>query len=117
MTTHQGHGHDATPAARAICRKQTAAFGTQADAFLAKLAGSFGWGYKDDAERAQLIRRTALRVGAITEDQASGYIGWDAVTGAPVRNDDQVVSARDAMIAIYRQNPGFTWNQFCNMHS
>jgi hypothetical protein len=115
---HTGHGHPSTTAARTECRKATAELELKARAFWAKLAESFGWGYKDADERARLVRGTAARLGVLTQEQAFGV--WVRDESSPTfQSIDRsgCVTAIEALVAIYRAVPEFTWSLFCQMHS
>lgn len=107
MTSHRTHNHPATPAARAACRAAEREIRNRAVAFVEK-ASSVGMG--------SYVIRTAVRIDAITQEQAFGSWGYNA-SGEWVKDTSGVIPQLEAMIAIYRMDPGFSWSQFSHMHS
>lgn len=114
-TSHAGHNHPATTAARTACRKATNAAETKvqmaAANFLYVAHRRGDWQYN---WAVGIMAATAVRLAVVTPDEAFGVIEW--INGERVQHGS-TLSTIDLLVAIYRKNPDFSWDIFCRMHS
>lgn len=111
---HASHLHPATPQARAICRKETAAFEARVDALTEELLTAWSWYTREDMVKRVL--GCAVRLGAISEEQAYGTYGYNA-GGEWVCDTSTIVYPREAVREILRVSPDFTRSTFNRMYS
>ena len=112
MTSHTGHNHPATTAARTACRKETRALRIKAAAFLRTAEGRGTFAYEWAMGK---IPGAAVRLGALTDDEAFGT--WGYLNGEWVKVIPCQLSTIDILVAIYRKTPTFSWDMFCRMYS